>query len=113
MAESNGKPLSEGQGSGKLSDQFDIQKLANVENGLEGQQDYCQDNMLERCQRIPQSLLQSLGPQQVRFLWAQLSQTQNSPEDLEMLLHMVPLVRLTDRAHSNSAVMSSPWFPFS
>ena len=57
MAESNGKPLSEGQGSGKLSDQFDIQKLANVENGLEGQQDYCQDNMLERCQRIPQSLL--------------------------------------------------------
>ena len=38
MAESNGKPLSEGQGSGKLSDLFDIQKMANgnVESGLEG-----------------------------------------------------------------------------
>lgn len=115
VAESNGKPPREGQGSGKLSDLFYIQKLANgnVENGLEGQEDYSQDNTLERCQRTPQSLLQSLGLQQVHFLWAQLSQTQDSPGDLEMLLHMVPLVRLTDWAHSNSGVMSSPWFSFS
>ena len=47
MAESNGKPLREGQGSGKLSDLFDIQKLTNgnMENGLEGQEDYSQDNI--------------------------------------------------------------------